>query len=75
MNKNFLEYLRRVEVQFRCKDTNSARDDDKRLYLYCRLLTVSEYMRDKMTCIQCAEWINVSYLRDIANNETWWRTH
>ena len=74
MSKTFLEYLRRVEVQFRCKDSTSHRDDDRRLYVYCRLQTISDNCKAKFTCLQTADILNAAYLRDIANGEAWWRS-
>jgi hypothetical protein len=74
MTAKFLDYLRRVEVQFRCKgDASGRQDDDRRLYLYCRLQTVADNLKAKATCIQTAETLNVWYTRDLAKNEVWWR--
>ena len=74
MTKTFLDHLQRVHVQFMCKDMDGRRDDDRRLYLYCRLQTISENRKAGYTCIQQADMLNASYLRDIANGEAWWRS-
>jgi len=72
MTKSFKKYLDRVDLAL--ASLNGYRnDDDLRLYLFCRLQTVSDHFKSKGGVDATAAMIFRHYCRDVADANRWWQ--
>ena len=73
MSKLFKKFLDRVDLDLAALN-GYRNDDDLRLYLFCRLQTVSDHHKAKASPSSTAAMIFRQYERELANGgKGWWR--